>query len=130
MAYPDAATAHGPERIAAELTACGLPHLTARLDEERHWSQELSVGEQQRLAFARALLLAPRWLFCDEATSALDEASEKELYALLVSRLPDTTIISIAHRPALAAFHQRVLRFAPSAGPDAPFRLAESDVAA
>jgi putative ATP-binding cassette transporter len=131
LAYPDAPEAYGEKRLAEALADCGLGHLAPRLGEERHWSQELSAGEQQRLGFARALLLAPRWLFCDEATSALDEASEQALYALLVSRLPDTGILSIAHRPALAAFHQRVVRFAP-AGPDAaaPYRLDEAPVPA
>ncbi|MHC1711745.1 MAG: ABC transporter ATP-binding protein/permease [Solidesulfovibrio sp.] len=130
VAYPDASEDYGRERIAAVLAECGLPHLTGRLDEERHWSQELSAGEQQRLAFARAILLSPRWLFCDEATSALDEASEKTLYDLLTSRLPHTAIVSIAHRPALAAFHQRVVRFTPAGdGQTAKFRLAEASAA-
>jgi putative ATP-binding cassette transporter len=125
VAYPDAPEAYGAAKIAAVLAECGLPHLTDRLGEERHWSQELSVGEQQRLAFARAMLLKPRWLFCDEATSALDEASEKALYALLVERLPETAILSIAHRPALSAFHHHVARFVP-AGEGAAWKLDES----
>lgn len=128
LAYPDAPETYGTERLAQALADCGLGHLVPSLSEERHWSQELSAGEQQRLGFARALLLAPRWLFCDEASSALDEASEKALYGLLVSRLPDTAILSIAHRPALAAFHQRVVRFAPAGqAAGAPYRLAEAD---
>ena len=131
VAYPDAPETYGEARIAAALTDCGLGRLTRRLDEERHWSQELSAGEQQRLAFARALLIAPQWLFCDEATSALDEASEQALYGLLTSRLPDTAILSIAHRPALAAFHQRVARFVPAGDGDAaPYRLGETPAAA
>ncbi len=130
VAYPDAPETSGRERIAAALADCGLPHLVDRLDEERHWSQELSVGEQQRLGFARALLIAPRWLFCDEATSALDEAAEQALYTLLTARLPDTAIVSIAHRPALARFHQRVLRFTPTPGAQAPYTLEEAATAA
>lgn len=127
LSYPDAPETYGEKRLAAVLDDCGLGHLTELLDEERHWSQELSAGEQQRLGFARAILLAPRWLFCDEATSALDAASEQALYGLLVSRLPDTAILSIAHRPELATFHQRVVRFAPT-GLDtaAPYRLDET----
>jgi len=124
VAYPDAPEAYGEARIAAALADCGLPHLADKLGEQRHWSQELSAGEQQRLGFARALLIAPRWLFCDEATSALDEASEQALYGLLTARLPDTAIVSIAHRPALAAFHSRVARFVPAGdGGPAEFRL-------
>ena len=85
--------------------------MTPLLGEERHWSQELSSGEQQRLGFARAILLAPERLFCDEASSALDEASQMELYGLLTRRLPQTAIVSIAHRTSLAALHHRTLRF-------------------
>jgi putative ATP-binding cassette transporter len=67
----------------------------------------LSGGEQQRLAFARALLYRPAWLFLDEATSALDEGAEQQMYALVKARLPKASIISIAHRPAVQAFHER-----------------------
>jgi putative ATP-binding cassette transporter len=85
----------------------GLPALAGRLDEERHWALELSGGEQQRIAFARALLQRPDWLFLDEATSALDESTEAMLYTLLAERLPGTTVLSIGHRRTLAAFHGR-----------------------
>ena len=67
----------------------------------------LSLGEQQRLGLARALLHAPQYLFLDEATASLDEASEAALYRLLEERLPATTIVSIGHRSTLEAFHQR-----------------------
>ncbi len=107
--YPDAPERHDDEAIRQALADCGLPHLRDRLDEERHWAQQLSPGEQQRLAFARALLLQPRWLFLDEATSALDEPSETVLYRLAIDRLPDTALVSIAHRPTLAAFHDQRL---------------------
>ena len=129
VAYPDAPETHGEARIKAALADCGLSRLEDRLDEERHWSQELSAGEQQRLGFARALLLAPRWLFCDEATSALDEPSEQTLYGLLTARLPDTAIVSIAHRPALAAFHGRLVRFVPTETGPASFRLETASLA-
>jgi putative ATP-binding cassette transporter len=69
----------------------------------------LSGGEQQRLAFARALLYQPNWLFLDEATSALDDAAEAQMYALLRARLGAATVISVAHRPAVAAMHKRQL---------------------
>ena len=105
IAYPDPAHAHADSALGEALRHCHLPHLIERLDEERHWGQCLSPGEQQRLAFARALLLKPAWLFLDEATSALDEAAEAALYGLLPRHLPDTAVVSIAHRPALAAFH-------------------------
>ena len=100
--------------IGEALSAVGLAALAGRLDEERNWAQELSPGEQQRIAFARALLQRPDWIFLDEATSALDETSEAQLYALLRGHLPDATVVSIGHRSTLAAFHARHIRLAPT----------------
>ncbi len=77
------------------------------------WDQHLSAHEQQRLALARVLLHEPDWLFLDKATSALDEAMEKRVYELLAERLPDAHVISIAHRPAVAAYHERRWTLAP-----------------
>ena len=93
--------------IAETLTAVGLPEWSTRLGEEAHWNRMLSVGEQQRLAIARALLQAPDYLFLDEATASLDEPSEAMLYRLLQERLKTATIISIGHRSTLGAFHGR-----------------------
>ena len=69
----------------------------------------LSLGEQQRLGIARALLQKPDFLFLDEATASLDEPSEAVLYRLIQERLPDATVVSIGHRSTLAAFHRRRL---------------------
>ena len=74
----------------------------------------LSGGEQQRLAFARALLYRPDWLFLDEASSALDEPTERRMYELLAERLPGAAVISVAHRPAVAALHDRQLVIDPA----------------
>ena len=76
---------------------------------DENWAQRLSGGEQQRVALARALLAKPDWLFLDEATASLDPEAEAELYRTLKERLPNTTIVSIAHRPSVAAFHERHL---------------------
>ena len=105
VCYPVRTEAFTDVQIAEALTAVGLPHLLVRLDESADWSTQLSGGEQQRVAFARALLEKPAWLFLDEATSNLDDASQAELYELLTDRLKDTTIVSIAHRNDLARFH-------------------------
>jgi vitamin B12/bleomycin/antimicrobial peptide transport system ATP-binding/permease protein len=111
IAYPSAPDTHSDAEIRAALADAKLGHLEDRLDDEENWTQRLSGGEQQRLALARALLNRPDWLFLDEATASLDPQAESELYAILRERLPNTTIVSIAHRPAVAAFHERHLVF-------------------
>ena len=108
VCYP-ARLAFNDVEIAEALTAVGLPQLLTRLDQSGDWSTQLSGGEQQRMAFARALLEKPAWLFLDEATSSLDDTSQAELYELLTDRLRHTTIVSIAHRNDLARFHDRRL---------------------
>ena len=96
------------------LEAVGLPELAGRLDETNHWALQLSPGEQQRIAFARALVQKPDWLFLDEATSAVDEATEARLYRLVRERLPDTMVFSVGHRATLGPFHARRLMVTPS----------------
>ena len=91
------------------LRLVGMEHFIARLDEVADWSHILSLGEQQRIAFARILLVRPAWAFLDEATSALDEAREKELYELLAHELPTMGIVSVGHRSTLFAQHEREL---------------------
>jgi vitamin B12/bleomycin/antimicrobial peptide transport system ATP-binding/permease protein len=109
LSYPASEGAFADDVLRARLEACHLGHLTGRLDEVAHWEQRLSPGEQQRVAFARALLHAPKWLFMDEASSALDSDMEGQLYALLERELPETTWVSIAHRAAIERFHRRRL---------------------
>jgi putative ATP-binding cassette transporter len=113
VSYPDGPDEHGEESLRRALIDARLPHLVDRLAEEANWSLELSVGEQQRIGFARVLLHRPQWLFMDEATSALDEESEQALYALISERLPGSTRVSIAHRPMVARFHRRCLLLRP-----------------
>ena len=109
IVYPAESGAYGSDRVRDTLIAVGLPRLASELDEEAHWNRMLSLGEQQRLGLARALLHEPHYLFLDEATASLDEASEAALYKLLEKKLPGTTIVSIGHRSTLEAFHQRHL---------------------
>jgi vitamin B12/bleomycin/antimicrobial peptide transport system ATP-binding/permease protein len=109
VSYPAAEGAFEATRIAELLRAVGLPALAERLTEDTHWSRILSLGEQQRVGVARAILQAPDYLLLDEATASLDEPAEAALYRLLRERLPNTTIVSIGHRSTLAAFHTRRL---------------------
>jgi putative ATP-binding cassette transporter len=111
IVYPAEASAFSSDQVRDALIAVGLPQLAPQLAEEAHWNRMLSLGEQQRLGLARALLLAPQYLFLDEATASLDEASEAALYRLIEEKLPATTIVSIGHRSTLGAFHQRNVEF-------------------
>ena len=109
--YPASVTAYKDLAIIHYLELCKLPHLIPKLDEVDNWCHRLSPGEQQRLAFVRALLHRPNVLFLDEATSALDAETEKELYELIIQELPESAIISIAHRASVASYHTRHWRF-------------------
>ena len=111
VAYPAEPGSFDAGRVAELITAVGLPALADRIEEEAHWNRMLSLGEQQRLGIARALLYAPDYLFLDEATASLDEPAEAAVYRLLEQQLAKTTIVSIGHRATLAAFHQRRLAF-------------------
>ena len=110
VCYPEDEAAFSDAAVAEALEAAELPHMVPRLHETDSWDKRLSGGEQQRLALARALLLKPDWLFLDEATASLDPGAEERLYARIKERLPGTAILSIAHRPAVAQFHDRGLR--------------------
>jgi putative ATP-binding cassette transporter len=111
VAYPDDPSQHSDDSVRETLAQVGLGHFAGELDKSENWAQVLSGGEQQRLAFARALLTRPDWLFLDEATASLPDADQDRLYRLLKERLPDTTLVSIGHREALAALHDRRLVF-------------------
>ena len=91
------------------LDLCEIGYLRDKLDVNADWSHVLSVGEQQRLAFVRAHIQQPKWLFLDEATSALDEDTEATMYALLAERLQQTTLVSIGHRSTLNKYHELLL---------------------
>ena len=109
--YPGTA-AGSDAALQAVLVKVGLDKFVTRLDEVDDWSRILSLGEQQRLAFARVLLQKPDWVFLDEATSALDEPREAEVYELLKKELPQMGVVSVGHRSTLYAQHEQELKLA------------------
>jgi putative ATP-binding cassette transporter len=123
VSYPMPAAGVDDPNLREALEAVGLPELVGRLDETCHWALQFSPGEQQRIAFARALVQKPDWLFLDEATSAVDEATEARLYRLVRDRLPRTTLFSVGHRATLRHFHHRHLYVQPDG--DGPASIVE-----
>jgi putative ATP-binding cassette transporter len=114
LVYPNSAAGRPRDKLADALRTVGLPQLVDQLDEEGNWAQRLSIGEQQRLAFARVLLARPEIVFLDEATSALDEAAETSLYRLLREASWRPTIVSVGHHGTLRRFHDTVVDLARS----------------
>jgi putative ATP-binding cassette transporter len=114
VSYPMPADGVDDATLREVLDAVGLADMVGRLDEVGHWALKLSPGEQQRIAFARALVQKPDWLFLDEATSAVDEATEARLYRLVRERLAGTTLFSVGHRATLRPFHARRLEVQPA----------------
>ncbi|HEX3419244.1 MAG TPA: ABC transporter ATP-binding protein/permease [Stellaceae bacterium] len=114
LVYPRSAAELSRDSLADALRSVGLPEFVERLDEEANWAQRLSIGEQQRLAFARVLLARPEIVFLDEATSALDEAAEISLYRLLREAPWRPTIVSVGHHGTLRRFHDAVVDLARS----------------
>ena len=96
------------EQVLREVNLSGLSEKVGGLDVELSWSDVLSLGEQQRLAFARLLLTNPSYAILDEATSALDVQNEKRLYQMLQES--ETTVVSVGHRPSLLRYHEKVLQ--------------------
>ena len=109
VAYPGDPAKYSEMEVAEALGAVGLAQFAKELARSENWAQVLSGGEQQRLAFARALLNRPDWLFLDEATASLPEEAQDALYRLLKEKLPRTTLVSIGHRASLAGQHARRL---------------------
>ncbi len=107
VCYPQPAESWTPEEIGAALDKVGLGQLKDKIEDEAPWDQTLSGGEKQRLTFARLLLNAPDIIVMDEATAALDEKSQDKMMQTVIDELPDATIVSVAHRAELEAFHSR-----------------------
>jgi vitamin B12/bleomycin/antimicrobial peptide transport system ATP-binding/permease protein len=111
VAYPHPVETFDHATLARALTDVGLGSLADLLNRDENWPMRLSGGEQQRLAIARALLARPDWIFLDEATANLDPEAEAALYHMLRERLPNATLVSIAHRASVAGFHDQRLVF-------------------
>jgi putative ATP-binding cassette transporter len=126
IAYPQPAETFDRATLAHALADVGLGSLADLIDRDDNWPMRLSGGEQQRVAIARALLAKPDWIFLDEATTSLDEDAETELYRMLRERLPNATLVSIAHRASVAAFHQHRLVFRREEGK--PGELVAADI--
>jgi vitamin B12/bleomycin/antimicrobial peptide transport system ATP-binding/permease protein len=107
--YPLDNASVGDREIQEALIKVALSHLAIRLNDVHEWSKTLSVGEQQRIAFARILLNRPSVVFLDESTSAMDEGLELMLYELLRTELPDAIVVSVSHRATVEQFHVRRL---------------------
>jgi vitamin B12/bleomycin/antimicrobial peptide transport system ATP-binding/permease protein len=125
VTYPHPHDTWSREEIRDALTLAGLPNLADQLDHDQPWAQTLSGGEQQRIALARVLLSKPDWVFLDEATASLDPESEAHLYQTLREQLPNTTLVSIAHRPSVAALHDRRIKFERAEGHAGSLALGE-----
>ena len=107
VAYPGSADSWSVEEIGEALSKVGLDHLRDKIEDDAPWDQTLSGGEKQRLAFARLLLHNPDIIVLDEATSALDDKSQDKMMQMVMKELSKATIISVAHRAELEAFHSR-----------------------
>ena len=111
ITYPNPVDAFSDAEITQALSDAGLADLCKQVGDDEHWPMRLSGGEQQRISLARALLAKPEWIFLDEATASLDPEAEEMLYRVLKERLPNATLVSIAHRPSVAAFHDSRMVF-------------------
>lgn len=109
ISYPASPETFDDAQLRTALERCGLGEFVEMLDRQERWDRSLSLGQQQRVAFARVLLHRPRWVFMDEATSALDEENQASMLALFDNELKGATVMSIGHRPGLEKFHTRTL---------------------
>jgi putative ATP-binding cassette transporter len=116
VSYPESEGTFPDDEITETFRLVGLARFEGRLDDTEPWEQLLSPHEQQQLSLVRVLLQKPEWLFLDKATSALDEATEQRAYELLTERLPGVTIVTVAHRASVAAYHSRKWTLTPTAG--------------
>lgn len=116
VAYPSPVRRFPAAAIEIALRRCGLDHLVHRLNDREGWDRVLSVGEQQRLAFARLLLHKPAWVFLDDAVSALDDEDQHSLMGLFNDELAGATVVAIAHGSSMNGFFERILTLETAVG--------------
>lgn len=109
IVFPDNYHEEMKPRLEQVLRECNLENLISRLHETASWAEQLSPGEQQRIAFARVLLQKPDWIFMDESTSFLDLGNEEQMYKLLKNKLPNCSVVSVGHRPSLDSYHEHII---------------------
>ena len=110
LSYPSPLTVFAPQRTEEMvLSRVGLEYLIPRLSEEATWEDCLSLEEQQRLGFARLLLHSPDWIFIEEATDSLSPEAEAQIFAMLISELPQATLLTIGYHTCLTSFHNRTI---------------------
>jgi putative ATP-binding cassette transporter len=114
LAYPAGPDSFDAEFLLAALARVGLGHLSERLEETNTWENVLTLGEQQRLGFARLLLHRPNWIFIQEATDGLHPDGEHEMMQLVREEFPTATVITVGYHSALEAYHERKLTLEPS----------------
>lgn len=110
LSYPRSSNKSDRPLMEAALRRVNLHEFIPMLDEDQRWDKMMSLGQQQRLAFARLLIHKPRWVFLDEATSALDDFNQDSVMSLFTNELNESTILSIGHRPNLVDYHTRTLQ--------------------
>jgi vitamin B12/bleomycin/antimicrobial peptide transport system ATP-binding/permease protein len=109
ISYPASPETFDDMKVREALERCGLGEFVEMLDRRERWDRSLSLGQQQRVAFARVLLHRPKWVFMYEATSALDEENQASMLGLFEKELKGASVLSIGHRPGLEEFHSRTL---------------------
>lgn len=113
LAYPKGPDSYDDATLAAALERVSLGHLVQRLDDTAAWEQALTLGEQQRLGFARLLLHRPDWIFIEEATAALLPEGEQQMMRLVQDEFPAATVLTVGYHSALEAYHHRKLELVP-----------------
>jgi putative ATP-binding cassette transporter len=108
--FPDKQNSELANQLEDVMLKCHLESFIPRLNETAHWNEQLSPGEQQRIAFARVLLHKPNWVFLDESTSMLDTSNETHLYRMLRTQLPECTVISVGHHQGIDEFHEHIFQ--------------------